>query len=110
MTSFLSWVLLVFGIELLANVILFPVIARASKVAKGSRANKWFCSWRDFWKGELERSMLMLGLWVGVPQVFILFGALKIGSHIKDDKSEVPNDYFLIGNVTSVLLCLIYEI
>jgi len=37
-----------------------------------------------------------------------MLGTLKIGSHIKDDRNEVPNDYFAMGNLTSILLCLVY--
>ena len=52
--------------------------------------------------------MLVCGLWVGVPQVFIILGTLKIGSRIRDDTDQVPNDYFIIGNFASILLCLGY--
>lgn len=108
MNPYLTWATVVFVGELAANVLLFPWIRRFAGAATGQADNAWFCGWRNFWKGELERFMLVLGLWVGVPHVFIMLGTLKIGSHIKDDTSQVPNDYFIIGNLVSVLLCLGY--
>lgn len=108
MTPYLTWALLVVCVELVANVLLFPLITRLAGAATGQGNSVWFCGWRKFWKGELERCMLVLGLWVEVPHVFILLGALKIGSHIRDDTNQVPNDYFIIGNTASVLLCLGY--
>ncbi len=60
-------------------------------------------------KGILERVVILTGLLIGFPQVLILFGALKIGTRIKNDH-PVSNDYYFIGNMTSVLLVLVYYI
>jgi hypothetical protein len=65
-------------------------------------------------KGLLERIVLFLGLAAGIDQVLTLFSALKLGTHfLKKDQKEtddekISKDYFLIGNLLSVLLALIY--
>lgn len=60
--------------------------------------------------GVLERSMLFFGLATGASQVLILFGTLKIGSMFNDIKTDKKtSDYFLIGNLVSVLMVLLYS-
>ncbi|SHN25894.1 hypothetical protein SAMN04488057_11475 [Cyclobacterium lianum] len=54
--------------------------------------------------GVLERLFLYVGLIQGFGQSLILFGALKIGTRIKNDEDKISNDYFLVGNIVSVLL------
>lgn len=65
-------------------------------------------------KGVLERLVLTFGLCAGFPQVLILFGALKIGTRISES-GKTPtaqrltnNDYYLIGNLVSVGLSMVY--
>ena len=50
--------------------------------------------------GILERLFLIIGLLNGYPEVITAFAALKIASRIK--KKE-PSDYFLMGNILSLL-------
>ena len=54
--------------------------------------------------GVLERLFLYVGLIQGVEQSLILIGALKIGTRIKNEEDKISNDYFLVGNIVSVLL------
>ena len=62
-------------------------------------------------KGILERAVLFVGLLYGFSQILIAFGALKIGTRLhKDQKSEVSNNYFLVGNLVSILLAMLYAI
>lgn len=62
-------------------------------------------------KGHFERGMLVLGLAAGFPQILIAFGALKIGTFFKDqDNAKISNDYYLIGNVVSISIAIIYTI
>ena len=62
-------------------------------------------------KGILERVLLFTGLLFGFPQVLIAFGALKLGTRlVTDQRSKISNDYFLIGNMVSILLALVYTI
>jgi hypothetical protein len=61
----------------------------------------------SMWKGLLERGVVLIGLVIGFPQILILFGALKIGTRLKNDH-PVSNDYYFIGNMISILLVLTY--
>jgi hypothetical protein len=62
-------------------------------------------------KGILERAVLVVGLLGGFSQVLIAFGALKIGTRLRADQgSEVSNNYFLVGNLVSMLLAMLYAI
>lgn len=62
-------------------------------------------------KGILERVLLFTGLLFGFPQVLIAFGALKLGTIlVTEQKNKISNDYFLVGNMVSILLALIYTI
>jgi hypothetical protein len=58
-------------------------------------------------KGILERLTLMFCLVIGLSQVLIVFGALKIATRL-DKTKEITNDYFLIGNFISILIGAIY--
>jgi hypothetical protein len=58
-------------------------------------------------KGILERFMLVFGLAIGIQAIITLFGAIKIGTRLKDaNQDKISNDYFLIGNFISVSLAL----
>lgn len=57
-------------------------------------------------KGVFERIVLSIGLILSFPTILIVFGTLKIATRFKDE--EMKNDYFLIGNVSSILLALFY--
>lgn len=62
--------------------------------------------------GVLERLVLFFGMTIGITQVVIMFGALKIGTKFNRSNNGINdkkfNDYFLIGNLTSVLFALLY--
>jgi len=65
-------------------------------------------SMRSAVKGLLERLVLFIGLSMGYTSILVLFGALKIGTRISGSKDDnISNDYFLVGNLASVLLVLI---
>jgi len=59
-------------------------------------------------RGWLERVFLFIVLINEIPQALILFGALKIGTRLKEGEDNISNDYFLVGNLISVLLALGY--
>ncbi|MFW6134699.1 MAG: hypothetical protein ACOC5R_03910 [Elusimicrobiota bacterium] len=65
---------------------------------------------RSVFKGILERLFLFLSLVYYIPQSFIAFGALKIGTRFRKGEDKISNDYFFIGNITSLLLSLLYFI
>jgi hypothetical protein len=64
----------------------------------------------SIFKGMLERLLILFGLINDIPTVLIFFGAIKLGTRLKPDTGEqnekTHHDYFLIGNITSVLLAL----
>ena len=58
-------------------------------------------------RGALERGFLFIILLVNLPQGMAFFGALKIATRLKDD-DKISNDYFLTGNLVSVLIVIGY--
>lgn len=59
-------------------------------------------------KGLLERGMLLLGFVASIPTIIVFFGAIKLGTRLKESNdSKISNDYFLIGNVTSATLVVL---
>ncbi|WP_205504403.1 hypothetical protein [Rufibacter psychrotolerans] len=60
-------------------------------------------------KGLLERFFLFLCLINDLGAALTVLGALKLGTRLDTDKQHpVSNDYFLIGNITSILFAIIY--
>ncbi|MCC5933358.1 MAG: hypothetical protein LAT75_06895 [Candidatus Cyclonatronum sp.] len=63
----------------------------------------------SIFKGVLERLFLITGILLGYPQVIIAFGALKIGTRFRNsEKGKVSDDYFLIGNLVSLLAVMLF--
>ncbi|WP_420319114.1 hypothetical protein [Ekhidna sp.] len=58
-------------------------------------------------RGALERGFLFIILLVDLPQGLAFFGALKIATRLNDD-DKISNDYFLTGNLVSVLIVIGY--
>lgn len=62
-------------------------------------------------KGILERTVIVIGLIHGFIHAITAFSALKLGTRLAEDqKSHISNDYFLIGNLTSLLLAMVDSI
>lgn len=60
-------------------------------------------------KGVLERLTILFGLLAGLPQILIAFGAFKLGTRLHSESdTKISNDYFLIGNLLSLLLVIGY--
>jgi hypothetical protein len=58
-------------------------------------------------KGSLERLVLFIGLLNGYVSVLIVFGTLKISTRLhEDNKSKISNDYFLVGNLVTILISM----
>ena len=64
-------------------------------------------SFRSLLKGWVERAFLVFALVAGYPQALTLFAALKIATRIKDDQ-PISNDFYLLGNLISVSLAILY--
>ena len=98
--------------EVLAHFVIFPEILKhltkgenndssPKEVDRGGNAQL---------KGHLERGMLFLGFISGFPQVVIAFGALKIGTYFARGEEKIDKDYYLIGNVVSITIALVYTL
>jgi len=60
--------------------------------------------------GMMERLVLFVGLSLGIQTIVVLVGAIKIGTRIApqdEDTRKVKADYFVIGNLVSVLVVLL---
>ena len=98
--------IIIFVIGELISLLIFAILKRAMKLSKTSPARK-----ASVVKGILERAVLYIGLLYGFPQILIAFGALKIGTRLHEDKqSKISNNYFLVGNLLSILLAMLYAI
>ncbi len=58
-------------------------------------------------KGLMERFILFTGLVLNFATILIVFGAIKLGTRITNN-DKITNDYFLIGNFSSILLAIVY--
>ncbi len=58
-------------------------------------------------KGMMERLLMYLGLILGFTPILVVFGTIKLGTRFKDSQ-EIKNDYFLIGNFSSILISMLY--
>jgi len=58
-------------------------------------------------KGLIERAFVLITLWFNLTSALTLLGALKIATRIKDE-DKISNDFFLLGNLISVLFGVLY--
>ena len=89
--------------ELIIHVLLFLISKFIGKTSKDK------ISWTSILKGVLERTFIVVSLHFKMTQSLTLLGALKIATRIKDE-DKVSNDFFLIGNLVSVLFGIGYYI
>jgi hypothetical protein len=60
-------------------------------------------------KGILERMTILIGLLAEYSTILPAFAALKLGTRLADDsKTRISNTYFLTGNLSSILLAIVY--
>ena len=59
-------------------------------------------------KGLLERTFVVVVLVLSLPSALTILGALKIATRIKDEEDKVSNDFFLIGNLVSIMFGIMY--
>ena len=97
---------LIFLVGELVSLPIFALLKKAMKLPKTSSARK-----AEVVKGMLERAVLYIGLLHGFPHILIAFGALKIGTRLHEDRAlKISNNYFLVGNLISILLAMLYAI
>lgn len=70
--------------------------------------------YRALLKGVLERIFLMVSLLNNYPHALTLFGTLKLATRLKRDnekdktKESVYNDFYLFGNLISIIISIMY--
>ena len=92
--------------ELLAAVIFYLLARWNAQPAESGKSSR--LSWRGLFKGWVERAILVYALVSGYPQALTFFAALKIATRIKDE-NRISNDFYLIGNILSVCLAILYS-
>ncbi len=88
--------------EVIIHVLFFAI---AKMIGKSSKDR---VSTVSILKGMLERIFVVVSLRFGMTQSLTLLGALKIATRIKDSEDKVSNDFFVIGNLISVLFGISY--
>jgi len=104
MTNIPFYILIFFLQELFALVVFHFIRRYFQKQNSAITAHSWFYS---ITKGILERLFIFMGLLNEMPMMIGFFGALKLGTRLDADKNNrVTNDYFLIGNIVSMLIVI----
>ncbi|MFV8354169.1 hypothetical protein [Flavobacterium sp. XS2P14] len=83
------------------------VIAQEKEIKNENNNKKFLHLNISTFKGVMERLIISVFLISNFPPILIVFGTLKLGTRISEHK-EIKNDYFLIGNLSSILVALIY--
>ena len=78
------------------------------KHSSEDESNKSFLGFDiSVFKGVLERFLLYFVLSIQLPQILIVNGAIKIGTRFERN-DKIKNDYFLIGNLSSIFIAIVY--
>lgn len=103
-------VLVIIILEIILTIIYTIITPKEKRVG--------FIDYKSLIKGWVERAFLTYSLLSGYPHSLTLFGALKLGTRLKHSentstdegkkKEEAYNNYYLIGNLISVSLSIIY--
>jgi hypothetical protein len=104
-----AWIhvgLIIVVCELLAALVFYMLARWNAKPPEVRRSSR--LTWRGLFKGWVERAFLVYALISGYPQALTFFAALKIATRIKDD-DRITNDFYLIGNILSVCLAILYS-
>lgn len=105
MTDVFLKLLLILGVgELSLHLVLFLISKFIGK------SNKDKMNRTSVLKGVLERAFILGALHYNMPSALTLLGALKIATKIKDHDDKVSNDFFLIGNLISILFGMAYYV
>lgn len=59
-------------------------------------------------KGITERTFVVVVLQMQIASALTLLAALKIATRFKDEENKVTNDFFLMGNLISILFGIGY--
>ena len=99
-------VLIVFICQEFVGLIIFPILNKCLG-PEGIKA----LDPKSILKGILERLVLLIALIHNYPQILIAFAAMKLGTRLHEEQDTViSNEYFLVGNLTSILIAMISSI
>ncbi|MBU3661504.1 MAG: hypothetical protein FGM14_16695 [Flavobacteriales bacterium] len=103
-------VLIIILLEIILTIIYTIITPKDKKVG--------YLDYKSLVKGWVERAFLTYSLLSGYPHTLTLFGALKLGTRLKHSENtstdegkkqeEIYNNYYLVGNLISVSLSIIY--
>lgn len=103
-------VIIIFLLEILLSIIYTMITPKEKKIG--------MIDYKSLIKGWIERAFLTYSLFSGYPHALTLFGALKLGTRLKHTENtsteegkkreEIYNNYYLIGNLISVALSIVY--
>jgi hypothetical protein len=96
--------------ELIVNNTWYPWLKRTidpSIQADEEKSPKWAGLHPSVFKGVMERGVITICLLSNIPTVLVVFGTIKLGTRLSENK-EMKNDYFLIGNLSTILLAVLY--
>ncbi len=95
--------------ELIFNLTFFKYLKNYFSVENtdGNTPKKFLLLDISTFKGLQERFILYFALTINLTQILIVYGALKIGTRFEKNE-KIKNDYFLIGNFSSIFISIIY--
>lgn len=107
-----SYLLLFFIGEIFFNFTLMNYLKRyfttGNPENKSANDKKIFKLPISTFKGILERFIISICLLNNLLPILTVFGALKIGTRFSSKEDMIANDYFLIGNLCSILIAVTY--
>lgn len=108
MTNIFYIVFVFLGVEVLALIIFWVLnyIYLKKGTSDSPPQQQSSGKFNPVFKGFVERGCLFFALSLGFPQMLIAFGALKVGTKLGKD-CQVSNDYYLVGNMTSISLAFL---
>jgi len=101
---FITFITVFLILEFVANFFIFPLLNRYFNIGQSKEEKYVEPQIGPRLKGILERFCVAMALSLGFESILAAFGALKIGTRLKG--KEINNDYFLFGNLLSILIAL----
>lgn len=111
MNSLSHTITIIILLELIVTIVYTLITPKQKRKAK-------LIDFKSVVKGWIERIFITYALLSGFPHALTLFGALKLGTRLKQadnvdtaagrKQAEIFNNYYLVGNLISVGLCILY--
>lgn len=108
MNKYVLFILVFFIAEILVNISWFKYLKNKFNTSEDTNETITILYFPlSVFKGLMERFILFTGLVLNFATILIVFGAVKLGTRITNN-DKITNDYFLIGNFSSILLAIVY--